>query len=75
MQPLSRFYTLVFTLSTALIFLVWGYIELFIVTYPLIGLPIGGLIALGTYRLFLKLLFALTSNIKFLKRIIFGNFK
>ncbi|WP_238861124.1 hypothetical protein [Clostridium sp. YIM B02569] len=74
MKPLERLYSIVFTITTAVIFFLWGYIESTIVQKSIIGIPLGALIALGTYRSVLEIIIYLISNIYGAKKLFFGRY-
>ena len=73
MKPYNNFKAIVFTSSTAILFLCWTLMYPYLEENPTLGLILGGLISFGSYRIILKAVELLFLNIKFVKRKILGN--
>ncbi|WP_310604888.1 hypothetical protein [Anaerosporobacter sp.] len=76
MNKYNGYRTIIFTITTALVFFIWSMIQPILVGF--IGLSfwnpalIGAIISLGSYRFVLKLVEALAIKFKLIKKIVFG---
>ena len=65
--------TIVFTITTAMLFFIWSLLSDFIKTNLFWGVSLSGIISLGTYRFILKLAEMIMVKCKFVKKLVFGN--
>ena len=65
--------TIVFTITTAMLFFIWGLLSDFIKSNLFWGISLSGIISLGTYRFILKLAEMIMIKCKFIKKLVFGN--
>ncbi len=72
MTPLNTYKTLVFTITTMILFFVWSFSLQLFNDSILFGILIDGFISVGTYRLTSKLIEFLCSKSLLLKKTIFG---
>jgi hypothetical protein len=72
MNPELRFNSIVISITTAFVFLVWLGLNQIIMTYPVSAVVLSGLLSLGTYRLLTRVFMAFFRNIKIIKRFILG---
>ena len=73
MNPYNSFRSIVFTFTTAFIFLCWTLIHPIIETRPLIGWFLAGLVSIGSYRLMFNICQFIFQKSKRVKKIILGN--
>ncbi len=73
MRPYNTLRSIVFTLTTAIMFFCWGILYPIIQTNIILGSLIGGIVSLGSYRLVLKVSEHAILKIQFVKKFIFGN--
>ena len=76
MEKYNKYRSIIFTLSTAMIFGIWSQLQSLLVTYSkekiIWGFLLGTVVSLGSYRLVLKIIEYLVINCKFVKKKIFG---
>ncbi len=65
--------TFVFAITTAILFFIWTISSDFVKSNLFLGIPLSGIISLGTYRVILKLAeFVIIKN-KYIKKLVLGN--
>lgn len=74
MKPIIRLQSIVFSITTAIIYFLWGYLNTLITENPYKGLILGALIALGTYRFVLDIVTIMFNNNIMMKKFIFKNY-
>ena len=72
MSPELRFHSIVISLTTAIVFLVWIVLNNVITRYPFLAVVLSGLISLGIYRPLSMTLVALFRGSRVVKRFILG---
>ncbi len=73
MTPNDKMKSIVFTVTTALIFFCWTKLTDLIKENLFFGIPLSAVISLGTYRLVLKLVEVVILKISLIKKWIYGN--
>lgn len=73
MIPNNKFRSIVFTITTAILFFTWTLLADFIKDHLIFGIPLGAVISLGTYRLILHMVESLISKYNMIKKLVFGN--
>lgn len=72
MNPELKFHSIIISLTTALIFLIWLGLQAVITKHPILTVFLSGLISLGIYRSLGMLLLTLLKHIKLIKRFMLG---
>lgn len=72
MNPELKFHSLIISITTAIVFLIWIGLNKVITTYPFLAVVLSGLISLGIYKTLALLLLAIFRNIGFVKKFILG---
>ena len=65
--------TFVFAVTTAMLFFIWTLLSDFIESNLFLGIPLSGIISLGTYRFILKLAELIMMKNKHIKKLVLGN--
>lgn len=73
MQAYNKYKTIVFTITTILLFVFWSYISQISITNKFMGIIFAGIVSLGTYQFIAKTMELLLFKISFIKKIVFGN--
>ena len=72
MSPELKFHSIVISITTALVFIVWLFLNKLIVAYPIAAVVLSGLISLGLYKSLALLLLSLFKKIQTIKKFILG---
>ena len=72
MNPEQKFHSIVISVTTALVFLVWLGLNQVITKYPFFAVVLSGLISLGIYRALGVLLLSLLRHVKTVKQFMLG---
>ena len=74
MKPSLKLHSIVFGLSTAIVFALWTEITRLVNSYDLLKILIGSLISLGIYRLLASFIIYLTKKSKWVKKKFLGQY-
>jgi hypothetical protein len=72
MTPELRFHSIVISITTAIVFLVWLGLNAVIIRFPFTAVVLSGLISIGLYRTLTLLFLSLFRNFGFVKKFILG---
>ncbi len=72
MNPELKFHSIIISLTTVLMFLIWLGLDFIITKHPILTVFFSGLISLGIYRSLGMLLLTLLRHINFVKRFMLG---
>ena len=72
MNPEIKFHSIVISITTAIVFLIWLGLNKVIIEYPFLSIALSGLISLGIFRTLALLLLSLFRNSRFFKKFILG---
>lgn len=73
LRPFSLYRSIVFTLTTVMIFTMWELLSGLIGKNVFLGITIWTTLSIGTYRMILKTVELIIIKVPFIKRIVFGN--
>lgn len=77
MQKYNNYRAIVFTLTTAMVFFLWGVLQPIIASFHsfkiIYSAMLGAVVSLGSYRMVLKLTEYIIIKFQFIKKFIFGN--
>lgn len=72
MNPLIRLHSIVISVTTLIIFSIWELLASSTSNHPIINIALTVIASVGAYRLLILIIKAITLNIRFLKKLIFG---